>query len=328
MDCPYCETSLPDDDVFCEACGKPLHRAVPTAATGGCTCGAPAEEIDEEGYCGRCGRLARRPASDHVEMALSADFAGVSDRGLKHQRNEDRFGMQQVEIDNATAYVMVVCDGVSSSTQSELASAAVTETVTEMLESSLRRHSVSGPERTVRRSILDAQARLEGARDGATGDPPSTTVVAALVNGRDVTVGWAGDSRAYWIGAEGEARQLGKDHSWMNDVVSAGQMSVEQAARAPQAHGITRWLGADAGDNAEPDVVQFRIPGPGYLLLCTDGLWNYAQEPENVAALLKGTEDQEAAIDAARRMIDFANNQGGHDNITVALLRVESNYAG
>ena len=311
MECPFCTTSLPDDDVFCEACGKPLQATAPEPAVAGCSCGAPPEEIDEDGYCGRCGRLARRPASDHVERVLSANFAGVSDRGVKHQRNEDRFAMRRV----GDGHVLVVCDGVSSSTQSELASSCVAESVAKSLEASLRRRSASSPERTVRTAILGCAGDAEVT---AAGDPPSTTVVAALVNDLDATIGWAGDSRAYWIAEGGEARQLTADHSWMNDIVAAGTMSLQDAAKAPQAHGITRWLGADAGDNAQPDVIHFTIPGDGHLLLCTDGLWNYAPEPEQLASLLP----EAAALEIARQMVDYANAQGGHDNITAILLRI------
>ena len=167
----------------------------------------------------------------------------------------------------------------------------------------------------MRTAILDAEARLVSMTgEGTSGDPPSTTVVAAMVRDLDVTVGWAGDSRAYWVAPSGESRQLTADHSWMNDVVTAGQMSLEQAEKAPQAHGITRWLGADAGENAQPDVINFKVADPGYLLLCTDGLWNY--EPE-----LKIGEEA-GLLDQARHLVDFANNQGGHDNITVVLLRL------
>jgi serine/threonine protein phosphatase PrpC len=314
MECPFCTASLPDDDIFCEACGKPLAQPVPSAPPAiGCTCGAPADEIDEDGYCGRCGRLARRPASDHVELVISPDFAGVSDRGIKHQRNEDRFDMRQAN----GGYVMVVCDGVSSSTQSELASSLVAENVAKSLEASLRRHSASSPERTVRTAIYEAQSRL-AAEVNEPGDPPSTTVVAALINQLDVTVGWAGDSRAYWFGADGDLRQLTSDHSWMNEVVAAGTMKAEEAAKAPQAHGITRWLGSDAGDNADPDVMHFKIPGAGCLLLCTDGLWNYTDDTVQLHALLQG----DGAIDITRHLIDFANEKGGQDNITALLLRV------
>ncbi len=323
MECPYCTTSLPEDDLFCEVCGKPLNNAVQTAQATGCACGAPADEIDEDGYCGRCGHLARRPASDHIEMILSPDFAGVSDRGMKHQRNEDRFAIRAAGL----GYVLVVCDGVSSSTLSEQASTAVAESVAASLERSLVRHSASSPERTVRMALQEAQSKLAETKaepDGSgASDSPSTTVIAALVNGLDAIIGWAGDSRAYWISTDGDAQQLTADHSWMNDVVSSGEMTLDEAAKAPQAHGITRWLGADADESAIPDVIRFRIPGAGQLLLCTDGLWNYAQEPRDIARLIHAADSsgETDAIASVRRMIEFANVQGGHDNITAVLLR-------
>jgi len=216
----------------------------------------------------------------------------------------------------------VVCDGVSSTRQSELASSSVAGNVAESLEASLRRQSASSPERTVRTAILKAQAQLVIETAGAS-DPPSTTVVAALVKGQDATIGWAGDSRAYWIGEDGQTRQLTADHSWMNDVVSTGEMNAEEAAKSPKAHGITRWLGADAGESSEPDVTHFAIPGPGHLLLCTDGLWNYAPEPEQLGGMVPGAQTVDA-VAIARQLIDFANQQGGHDNITAVLLRFHS----
>lgn len=318
MDCPFCTASLPDDDLFCEACGEPLKTPQPAPPPlTGCACGAPPEEIDEDGYCGRCGHLARRPASDHVELEISADFAGVSDRGMKHQRNEDRFAMRQVDNENGSSYVLVVCDGVSSSTQSEQASSSVAEHVAQSLEASLRRHSASSPERTVRAAIEKAQSALvtEAGLERPS-DPPSTTVVAALVKGLNATLGWVGDSRAYWIAEDGETSQLTADHSWMNDIIASGDMTPEEAAHSPKAHGITHWLGADAGENAQPGVMHFTIPGPGRLLLCTDGLWNYAEDPAHLGSLLQDG----AALGMARRLIDFANEQGGHDNITAILL--------
>ncbi len=315
MECPFCTASLPDDDAFCEECGKPVGPAVAQPSAEPCpNCGAPPEEISEDGYCDRCGHLARRPASDHVELVLSPDFAGVSDRGLRHQRNEDRFAMRQA----ADGYVLVVCDGVSSSTESEVASSVVAEHVTEALEKALRRHSASSPERTVRVAIQEAELALAALTAGIQ-EPPSTTIVAALVNGADVTVGWAGDSRAYWIDEGGETLQLTTDHSWVNEVVASGVVTLQEASQSPNAHGITRWLGADAGDNAQAEVMHFKIPGPGVLLLCSDGLWNYAQEPAEVGRLLQGTDP---VLDVARRLIDFANAQGGHDNITAVLLRI------
>lgn len=320
MECPFCTASLPDDDAFCEECGKPVAPAVEQHPAASCpNCDAPSEEICEDGYCGRCGHLARRPASDHVEVMLSPDFVGVSDRGLRHQRNEDRFAMRQA----GDGYVLVVCDGVSSSTQSELASSAVAEHVSGTLEKALLRHSASSPERTVRIAIQNAQEALAALAPGAS-DPPSTTVVAALVSGEDAILGWAGDSRAYWISADGKTLQLTTDHSWMNEVVAAGSMSIEDASLSPNAHGITRWLGADAGDNAQAEVAHFKIPGPGLLLLCSDGLWNYVHDPAELGRLVQATDAPatDTLLGVARGLIDFANARGGQDNITVVLLRV------
>jgi serine/threonine protein phosphatase PrpC len=148
-------------------------------------------------------------------------------------------------------------------------------------------------------------------------DPASTTIVAALAIGRRITIGWLGDSRAYWFGRDGGARQLTSDHSWMNEVVAAGQMTADEAAHDASAHAITKWMGAD-GEDMTPGVVDFVVEEPGTLLLCTDGLWNYAPEAVEIRDVLK--QDGEA-IDAVRELVDFALRSGGHDNVTVAILR-------
>jgi PPM family protein phosphatase len=315
MQCPRCSAQLPDDDLFCEACGARLNASIDPPA---CPCGAPADEIDEDGFCSRCGRRAGRPSSDHMEMALSPVCAAVSDRGLKHARNEDRFAIHQC----GTGYALVVCDGVSASRDSELASSAVAERVSESLAAALRNGAMNHREPAMRRAIAAGEATLAAhpARD-ANDNPPSTTVVAALVADGQVTLGWVGDSRAYWIGADG-AHQLTRDHSWMNSVVSAGEMTLEDAEKHPQAHAITRWLGADAGENSAADTAQFPLQPPGVLLLCTDGLWNYAARPEAMAQLLERSNGNGAdALTVSRNLIRFAIAQGGHDNITAIVLR-------
>jgi serine/threonine protein phosphatase PrpC len=182
--------------------------------------------------------------------------------------------------------------------------------------------TASGPATSVPdSSIPDNRA------DQRADNPPSTTVVAALVAEGVATIGWAGDSRAYWINESG-ARPLTEDHSWQNAVVATGEITPEQAGAAPQAHAITRWIGADAGESATPGVVQHPVAAKGMLLLCTDGLWNYAPTPEAIAHLVESgsrpaidpNTPGEDALALARRLIEFANSLGGHDNITVALL--------
>jgi PPM family protein phosphatase len=313
MHCPLCTAELPDDDLFCEACGAPL---TPGAEPPACTCGAKVADIDEDGYCSRCGRLVRRPITDHLETALSPTCAAVSDRGLKHDRNEDRFAIRQC----GDRYALVVCDGVSSSHDSQVASSTASETVVELLAHALQKSAQIDPDRAMRGAIANAQSNLAmHLPRSAADDPPSTTLVAALVAEGAVTVGWVGDSRAYWIDSHG-ARQLTNDHSWMNSVVSSCEMTAEEAERHPQAHAITRWLGADAGENATPDIARFPIAPPGILLLCTDGLWNYAPTPEAIAELVDASGEDALAV--ARHLVDFANAQGGHDNITAIVLQL------
>jgi serine/threonine protein phosphatase PrpC len=318
MQCPQCAVENPDDDMFCEACGVRLNSTAEPAA---CACGAAEAEIDHDGYCARCGRRVRRAANDRIETVLSAACAAVCDRGVRHARNEDRAAIEQI----GGAHVLVACDGVSASRESELASSAVAAGVADALARALRNGGVHDAESAMRQAIAKAALALEAfpAR-GADDNPPSTTVAAAMIHGGHVTVGWVGDSRVYWIGGDG-ARQLTRDHSWMNDIVSAGKMKAEEAAKDPQAHAITRWLGADAGENAAAETARFALTEPGVLLVCTDGLWNYAVAPDAIERLVREANACAGdALDAARSLVDFANAQGGQDNITAIILRWET----
>jgi serine/threonine protein phosphatase PrpC len=308
-----------------------LGDSEPAAA--GCVCGAAVGERDEDGFCLRCGRREHRTAEDarvsqpddHIELALSPLFAAVSDRGRRHAKNEDRFGIFEAN----GAQAMVVCDGVSTSRTAEVASAAVAEGVLESLAGVLSGGSLLDPASAVRAAIGAGAARLIAqASPERDENPPSTTVVVALVWDGVATVGWLGDSRAYWIDLSGEALALPltEDHSWLNAVVGAGELTAEQAARSPQAHAITRWVGADSGDTLEPETIAIvRHPLPeasGLLLLCTDGLWNYFPTPEGMAGIVReASRDDADALAIARQLVDLANGRGGHDNITAAVLR-------
>ena len=321
MQCPACAAALPEDDLFCESCGQMLDPAHPLAQAQPerCSCGAPAADADEDGFCPRCGHRVRRPASDHMEQALTPGFAAVTDRGLRHERNEDRFAIFQ----SGELRVLVVCDGVSATRQSEIASSAVAEGILESLSSSLHTGAPQDPESALRTAVAAGAAELAARSPRRPPDnPPSTTAVAALVADNEATIAWVGDSRAYWIDAHG-ASALTRDHSWLNAVVAAGEMSPEQAERSPQAHAITRWIGVDAGESAQPDLVRVPLTPPGILLLCTDGLWNYAPSSEAMAQLFEQAQAAEAdALGIARRLVQFALDRGGQDNITVALLRL------
>jgi serine/threonine protein phosphatase PrpC len=139
------------------------------------------------------------------------------------------------------------------------------------------------------------------------------------LTGEAATVCWLGDSRAYWLatGPDSAAQQITRDDSVVEEMVAAGLLSEADALTSAQAHVVTRWIGADASDPA-PHVVRFEPPGPGALLLCSDGLWNY--QPS--AAMLADQALPGALTDplgAARTLVSFALDAGGMDNVTVVL---------
>lgn len=341
-----------------------------TRPTACLVCGGPA---DQDGYCGQCGSPVPNPRDSWTEQPASW-LAGMSDRGRRHPRNEDAMALA-ASADPGFA-VMVVCDGVSSSSNSHLASLAAARAARDALaapDPALPDADPAGPAgptdpgsgvtnapgttsagtgstgtdpaalEAVRE--LDARVRaigdrvLEASRTALTevinaaGDPPapnppSCTLVAAVLDGPLVVVGGVGDSRAYWLPDGGEPRQLTIDDSWATEQIAAG-VPREQAERGPRAHAITRWLGADAPD-ATPRRSWAMLDRPGWLLVCSDGLWNYCSPATDLQALLAGVVAK-AGPDPGRvsaALVAWANAEGGHDNITVALARVPGLPAG
>ena len=311
MLCQNCNAEMPPDDRFCEECGSLLDGAAPEPVAAEtlppCTrCGASASAADEEGFCNECGFRREKPR-EHTEIVMDAGFAGVTDQGKRHAHNEDNMAVAEHE----GVKILVVCDGVSSSQDAASASRAAATAALDSMKA-----SKEPAEQRLRDAVRAAwRGVAELPYTMSEGDPPSTTFVAALVEGNCATVAWAGDSRAYWL-AGGSSRQLTVDDSWLNDTVAEGRMSHEEALKSDKAHAITKWLGADAGE-PEPSVITHYLSQPGVLLLCSDGLWNYAEDPAKVEEVA-GSHEQ-GAIEMARRLVDFANGAGGRDNITAVV---------
>ncbi len=101
-------------------------------------------------------------------------------------------------------------------------------------------------------------------------------------------------------------------------MVAAGLMNEAEAYADERAHAITGWLGADAYE-LEPHTAAFKPDRPGLVVVCTDGLWNYAESAEEMAAAVPA-DAQEQPLHAARSLVGHALDGGGHDNVTVALL--------
>jgi serine/threonine protein phosphatase PrpC len=254
-----------------------------------------------------------RPAEDHLEFELSPDFAGVSDRGLRHHSNEDRFAIDEVN----GWRLLVVCDGVSSSPDADKAAVQGSQAALASMRKDLE-NGASAPDAV--KSSVDAAAVAVSELGLRLQEAPSTTIVSAAMSDKQIAVAWIGDSRAYWI-ADGHAHQLTTDHSWLNMALERGEIDRAEAGRSRNAHALTRWLGVDS-DPGDPGTVLQEIEGVGALLLCSDGLWNYADTDQAMSDLvLDSAKSADTALGIARYLIEYALTEGGHDNITAVVLR-------
>ena len=258
---------------------------------------------------------------DHAEVDLGP-AAGVSDRGLRHHRNEDAMALAAEQAPDGPAVVAVVCDGVSSSARPDQASLASAEAALPVLVAAVRAGDDLGEASlaavaAARRAVADLQ--------GPGGDTSATTFVSAVARGYEVTLCWLGDSRAYWLAeSAAESRLLTRDDSVAGGMIAAGLADEAAAMASPHAHVLTRWLGGEEADLADdPEraahVERYTPPGAGALLMCSDGLWNYRTDAAELAtlALPKALTDP---LGAAADMVKFAIDAGGADNITVVLI--------
>ncbi|GGW37047.1 hypothetical protein GCM10010503_11250 [Streptomyces lucensis JCM 4490] len=311
----------------------PRAAAGPAAAAPDPAAGDPAQvcvacragRVDSDGYCENCGHAQPRER-DHMERE-SGPVAAVSDRGLRHHRNEDAFAVGHTTLPDGTpAALAVVCDGVSSATRPDDASLAASRAAGDALLAALPRGT--HPQQAMHEAIVAAGQAVdalagEGAADREHAphqNAPACTIVGAVVTDGLLVVGWVGDSRVYWVPADRGAppARLTEDDSWAAQMVAAGLMSEAEAYADERAHAITGWLGADAYE-LEPHTASFKPDRPGVVVVCTDGLWNYAETAEEMSEIVP-PDATERPLHSARVLVGHALDGGGHDNVTVAVL--------
>ena len=326
--------------------------------------------VAEDGYCEQCGAAAPRRRDHWVEQPATW-LAAVCDRGVRHTRNEDAMAVAAAA-DPGSLGALVVCDGVSMAPGSDVASLAAARAARDALVTGLRlrasvrpgRRTTRGPglrphrpdgpgtgQQTARAGELAARIIAAGAAaqeqaaaagadvvDGSS--PPSCTFVAALLergaaDGPGRARGRLGRGQPGLLAAGRRARRSrsarttpGPPRRWTHGVPRA------EAERMPQSHAITRWLGADAPDPV-PHTAVVALDQPGWVMLCSDGLWNYCSDPAELSALVERTvagragepsRGADRAVDPAalvEALVAWAVEQGGHDNITVALARFD-----
>jgi len=328
--CPQCNATVQRADRFCEDCGAalsevrrvaiPQGRRVREGGAGPCAdCGN--EAVFDE-YCTVCGHRRAEPDRDEADLGM---IVLITDRGIEHSRNEDA-AAAGILVGNDTerpdAVALAVCDGVSTSNEAHVAAVAASKAGVDAMLAAFAAN------RRARAAIVAgledaAKAAAAAATDPATA--PSCTYTAAVVvptpaGTAQITVGNIGDSRAYWLPKPpAPAQQLTVDDSLAQELITAGASAESEAVRRG-AHTLTRWLGADSESKpwSDSSVQTITTDGPGWLLLCSDGLWNYLPHTADIARFCTDTD----AKAAARALTDHALNAGGQDNITVVILPI------
>ncbi|GAC1337897.1 MAG: Stp1/IreP family PP2C-type Ser/Thr phosphatase [Myxococcales bacterium] len=250
---------------------------------------------------------------------MSTAFASATHIGRRRAHNEDSV-LLLPEVGLA-----VVCDGMGGHEAGEVASRIGVETARLFFELSRDPRAtwpfgfdprLSGPANLLSVAARWANQRIreEGERDRGRRRGLGTTFVGCLIAEGKATFAWVGDSRGYLF-RRGELHPVTSDHSLLNELRRAGHITEEEVESFPHKNVITRALGA-VGD-IEVDVTAYDLEPGDVCLVCSDGLTGMVDD-DGIAAVLRGEGDLDAA---ARRLIELANDNGGTDNITVALAR-------
>ena len=259
--------------------------------------------------------------------AARGDVACASHIGLRHETNQDAAALG---IDGSGHHiVLVVADGVSSTEGAEECARVASHTARDYLAATMDQGLPINDDDTVTLFERTFQKAHEAVVSGS-GPIGACTLAAAVATHDRIVVGNIGDTRTYWFPDDGDPVRLSIDDSMAQAQMDLG-LSREEAERGIGAHAITKWIGASATDVA-PRVMAYKPQQSGWLLVCSDGLWNHVPDAGDLARLIADlvskahTDDHGHASPAgvANGLIAHANNCGGHDNITVALWRRDS----
>jgi PPM family protein phosphatase len=247
----------------------------------------------------------------------AVEYAERSDPGRdpEKQVNEDACGHRETRF----GHLCVVCDGMGGHAAGREAAELAVATMFEVFETAAAK---TPPSQLLEHAVEEASRRIHVMRTSeiALGRPGSTAV-AVLMHTAGTEVCHVGDSRVYLV-HEGQIIRVTRDHSVVQELVDRGLLTQQQAVHHPDANRITRALGMSSEVNAElrPQPVH-HVAGDAFVL-CSDGLCDLVEDEEILAIVAA-----EPAAQAVGKLVDLANARGGHDNITVAVLRARETAA-
>ena len=255
-------------------------------------------------------------------------YFGNTDVGMRRQINQDNF--KTIPIWGGDAVLLVVCDGMGGHKAGDIASKKAIEAFCNSIILNPCTEESEESERAFIKYLLvsscDAANRLVYTLSNGSEEYQGmgTTLVAALVYHGNMYAINIGDSRLYMI-TRYKTMQISHDHSFVQYLIDSGKLTEEEAKTYPRRNVITRAIGV--AEKAEVDFFCTNLSewDGGYLLLCSDGLSNYTDDKTLFDFIYgSGPKDDETVSDLAAKvtkLISFANNSGGSDNITAVIAR-------
>ena len=238
----------------------------------------------------------------------------LSDPGCVRTQNQDSYQIE--ELDRNTK-LGVVCDGMGGAKSGNIASSlAIDVFVQEIKRTWNVALSGSKIDQMLRSAVKLANFTVfDQAMQFEEFAGMGTTLAAALISGRRVSVVNVGDSRVYAITRTG-IHQLTRDHSLVQMMVERGELTPELARTYPRKNFITRAIGTEAV--VECDLFHTTLEKGDCLLLCSDGLSNMMSDQEILFEVVHGVDKQQCC----QRLLDIAKNRGAPDNVTSILIQI------
>lgn len=240
----------------------------------------------------------------------------LTDQGQVRQHNEDSVGI----FENLDGHrLAIVADGMGGHRAGDVASGMTLNELKKQWEAAQGIVTADDAESWLREQIIKVNGILfQHAQENSECEGMGTTIVAAISNENFATIANVGDSRCYLLNESG-FKQVTEDHSLVNELVRYGQISKEDAEHHPRKNVLLRALGTE--EKVEMDVVTIIFEEGDCLLLCSDGLSNKLSESEMQEILTHSTPLEEKAA----KLVSLANDYGGEDNITLALVEFSEN---
>ena len=243
---------------------------------------------------------------------MTFQFFARTDRGRVRTNNEDAVAV------DINAQLAILADGMGGYNAGEVASSMATDFIRTEMARWLAYAGPSVQPIDVRRALEICVDNANQAIWGTALSNPrytgmGTTLVVGVFRGDRLILGHIGDSRCYRL-RDGVLKQITHDHSLLQEQLDAGLLTPQQAAASTHRHLVTRALGVEP--SVQMDVNEFQVAPEDLFLMCSDGLTDMVSDAD-IAEMARARLPPE---EKAALLIDTANAQGGHDNISVVLV--------